>query len=96
MSCPLGHIKQLRSELEELPSRMKTLPVDDRGYVIPWFVAWHEGNPEFRAMGRRGMGKGYSREAMLGLRRAHGSMDDICSGADVWNQSHVQRASFAP
>ncbi len=42
----------LRPELEELPSRMKTLPVDERGYVVPWFVDWVDGKPEFRAMDR--------------------------------------------
>lgn len=42
----------LRAELEELPSRMKTLPVDERGYVVPWFVDWVDGKPEFRAMDR--------------------------------------------
>lgn len=35
---------------EPLPDRMRHLPVDDRGYVVPWFVAWKEGKPEFRAM----------------------------------------------
>lgn len=35
---------------EPLPVRMQGLPVDDRGYVVPWFVAWHDGKPEFRAM----------------------------------------------
>lgn len=40
----------LRPELEPLPRRMRFLPVDDRGYVVPWFVAWIEGKPEFRAM----------------------------------------------
>lgn len=50
MTCPYGHVRELRSELEKLPSRMKTLPIDDRGYVVPWFVAWHDGKPEFRAM----------------------------------------------
>jgi hypothetical protein len=42
--CPL------RPELEALPSRMKTLRVDKRGYVVPWFVDWIDGEPEFRAM----------------------------------------------
>jgi hypothetical protein len=50
MSCQYGTVKQLRSELETLPSRMLTLPVDDRGYVVPWFVDWIDGKPEFRAM----------------------------------------------
>jgi hypothetical protein len=29
---------------------MSTLPVDPRGYVVPWFVDWIDGKPEFRAM----------------------------------------------
>jgi hypothetical protein len=45
----------LRPELEALPERMKDLPVDARGYLVPWFVAWIDGPdggkvPEFRAM----------------------------------------------
>jgi hypothetical protein len=39
-----------RSELESLPLRMRRLPVDERGYPVPWFVAWENGKPEFRAM----------------------------------------------
>lgn len=33
-----------------MPDRMKDLPTDDRGYPVPWFVAWMDGKPEFRAM----------------------------------------------
>lgn len=40
----------LRPELERLPARMSTLPIDERGYPVPWFVAWQNGKPEFRAM----------------------------------------------
>lgn len=40
----------IRPELEALPSRMANLPVDVRGYPVPWFVAWEDGKPEFRAM----------------------------------------------
>lgn len=44
---------QLRPELEPLPIRMHSLPID-RGYPVPWFVEWvtKEGLPvpEFRAM----------------------------------------------
>ena len=40
----------LRPELEPLPSRMQDLPVDERGYPVPWFVDWLDGKPEFRAM----------------------------------------------
>ena len=40
----------LRNDLETLPDRLKALPVDERGYPVPWFVAWLNGKPEFRAM----------------------------------------------
>ncbi len=43
-SCP--H----RANMEKIPERMTHLPVDERGFVVPWFVAWMEGKPEFRAM----------------------------------------------
>ena len=31
---------------------MQSLPVDQRGYVVPWFVDYIDGKPEFRAMNR--------------------------------------------
>lgn len=40
----------MRAELESLPLRMRNLPLDERGYPVPWFVQWVEGKPEFRAM----------------------------------------------
>lgn len=40
----------IRPELEALSPRLQRLPVDDRGYPVPWFVAWVDGKPEFRAM----------------------------------------------
>jgi hypothetical protein len=41
----------LRPELEPLPKRIQNLPVDERGYPIPWFVDYDDnGKPEFRAM----------------------------------------------
>jgi len=41
-------------DLSTLPLRMKKLPRDDRfhGAPIPWFVAWENGIPEFRALSR--------------------------------------------
>jgi len=38
--------------MKTLPDRMKKLPIDERGYVVPWFVDWIDGKPEFRAMDR--------------------------------------------
>jgi hypothetical protein len=34
----------------ELPERMRSLPVSDEGYPVPWFVPWINGKPEFRGM----------------------------------------------
>jgi hypothetical protein len=31
---------------------MRRLPLDERGYPVPWFVQWIDGRPEFRAMSR--------------------------------------------
>lgn len=40
----------LRPELTPMPARMaRNLLIDDRGYPIPWFVAYVDGKPEFRA-----------------------------------------------
>jgi len=35
----------------ELPPRISRLPVDRRGYPVPWFVAWIDGDPDFRVIG---------------------------------------------
>jgi hypothetical protein len=43
-----GTLGNLRPELEALPPRIARLPVDGRGYPVPWFVAWENGAPEFR------------------------------------------------
>lgn len=43
----------MRPELEELPRRMKLLPLDERGYPVPWFVDYMDGKPEFRSMDGR-------------------------------------------
>lgn len=37
-----------RAGLPALPARMQHLPIDERGYPVPWFVSWPNGKPEFR------------------------------------------------
>lgn len=32
----------------ELPERMQRLPIDERGFPVPYFVPWIDGKPEFR------------------------------------------------
>jgi hypothetical protein len=43
----------IRPELPQLPKFMQHLPVDERGYPVPWFVDWFNGKPEFRAMSQK-------------------------------------------
>lgn len=38
---------------ESLPVSMRLLPKDKRGFPVPWFVEWVDGEPEFRAMDGR-------------------------------------------
>lgn len=41
---------ELRKGLPDLPSRMSTRPLDERGYPVPWFVHYIEGKPDFRVI----------------------------------------------
>lgn len=36
--------------LDDLPTKMRGLKIDDRGYPVPWFVGYIKGKPEFRCM----------------------------------------------
>lgn len=54
--CPVHHgLDPAKQDLPSLPARMKHLPVDHRGFVVPWFVDFDEkaGIWEFRAMDTR-------------------------------------------
>lgn len=37
-------------DFPDLPQRMRSLKRDDRGYPVPWFIAWRDGVPHFEAM----------------------------------------------
>lgn len=39
-------------KLPEMTHRIAVLPRDERGYPVPWFVAWKDGKPIFQAMDR--------------------------------------------
>lgn len=34
----------------EIPSRIKKLQKNEKGYPVPWFVQWIDGKPDFRVM----------------------------------------------
>ena len=40
----------MTTQFPDLPERMRRLPVDHRGFPVPWFVAWQDGAPFFPAM----------------------------------------------
>lgn len=39
-----------KTRFPDAPERIKALPVDHRGFPVPWFVAWQDGQPVFPAM----------------------------------------------
>lgn len=43
-------MNELRKGLPALPGRMRGLPINEKGYPVPWFVQWVEGKPDFRVM----------------------------------------------
>jgi len=49
-------LRQPRKDLPEIPPRMRLLPIESRGYPVPWFVEWVDGKPDFRVMDRRKWG----------------------------------------
>jgi hypothetical protein len=48
MGCIMSEF--IRRTLPPLPARMKKLPLDHRGFPVPWFVAFIEGKPDFRVI----------------------------------------------
>ena len=43
-------MEALHFDPSALPLRMRGLPISDNGWIVPWFVAWVNDQPEFRAM----------------------------------------------
>lgn len=41
---------RLREGLPPPPAHMRHLPIDARGYPVPWFVHWENGKPDFRTV----------------------------------------------
>lgn len=35
-------------KLPPIPANMQQLPIESRGYPVPWFVPWVDGSPDFR------------------------------------------------
>lgn len=48
-------VHPIRNDIPPVPSTMSHLPIDERGYPVPFFVTWIKGQPEFRAANRQAM-----------------------------------------
>lgn len=55
-------MRELRAGLPLLPARIAALPIDERGYPVPWFVAWIDGAPDFRIIGPGKLSAAHSRK----------------------------------
>lgn len=43
-------MNELRAGIPALTPRMARLPIDGKGWPVPWFVAWIDGQPDHRVM----------------------------------------------
>jgi hypothetical protein len=43
---------ELRPGLPPLPERLRHLVIDERGFPVPWFVAWFDGKPDHRVINK--------------------------------------------
>lgn len=53
---------ELKKGLPPPPARFATLPIDERGYPVPWFVAWIDGKPDFRVIRPGGIAIAHTRK----------------------------------
>ncbi|MFI8535421.1 hypothetical protein ACIGMX_34890 [Streptomyces aquilus] len=45
----------MNRQLPPVPRRMARLPLNKAGYVVPWFVGWVDGQPDFRVIREGGI-----------------------------------------
>jgi hypothetical protein len=55
-ATPLPALHPLRSGLPALPRRMRALPINEKGYPVPYFVEFIDGKPDFRVLDARKFG----------------------------------------
>lgn len=54
-----------RKDLPPRPERIARLPIDERGFPVPWFVHWQDGRPDFRMIGPGKRRTGYSGQCWI-------------------------------
>lgn len=92
----------LRAGLPPLPPRMQKLPLDERGYPVPYFVAWLDGKPDFRVADREKRAICFKHNRCwlcgepLGVYRAF-VIGPMCAVNRVFSEppSHAECAEFA-
>lgn len=52
---------EYRADLPPRPERMLGLPLDERGFPVPWFVAFVDGKPDFRVIRESGIAIAHNR-----------------------------------
>ncbi|WP_443750333.1 hypothetical protein [Asticcacaulis solisilvae] len=50
------------NRFDPLPTGMRTLPLDERGIPVPWFVDWPGGKPDFRIVDGRKLIDGWKQD----------------------------------
>jgi len=86
----------------ELPAKMRRLPVDKHGRPVPWFVAWIDGQPDFRVIRPGGIEEAwrFDRCWVCGERRGRNAafvIGPMCAVNHVSAEppSHIECARYA-
>ena len=88
----------------DAPAAILALPVDKRGFPVPYFVQYIDGEPDFRVMNTAHFIEAVQGAALLDLRRPdHRRCQRLCDRADVRGEpgvlgalpNHLECARFA-
>ena len=97
-----GFLRNDSTNLTDMPERVKRLPRDHRGFPIPWFVHWQDGEPDFRVIAPRKLRDAFNTPRCwicgerLGVHRVH-VIGPMCLVNRVTSEppSHRDCAEFA-
>lgn len=91
-----------RSDLPDRPRRFMKLPIDERGFPVPWFVAFVEGKYDFRVVRDNGIAIAHNKELcwLCGERRGRNMsfvVGPMCGINRVSSEppSHTECAEYA-
>lgn len=86
----------------DAPANIAALPVEERGYPVPWFTPWIKGKPEFRAVDPARAAKAHKENRCWICGKPLGSVKAFVIGPmcminrlSVEPPSHLQCARFA-